>query len=526
MLYPSQNPALAYSNPLNPCDDLQKCADKNKDVSHQRTDKVQKDPVPAFDDFFKGNEELIKPDELKQEKNIKKELDSDSDLFLSQNGDGKKNDEIDMDGIDEDIFENSNSSQDFSYEDKFNDNLGADKIEDPFEENKDETKQDDDNTKDMDNDQIQNLNNHYMPHPDHMGMYMDLHDPMNVQAYGQSPYMMEQMMKSHMYNEHMYPPSHSLIHMQPYMKGEGDMAGYMHMAHPEDVEYFLQQKHIKEESKHKNAPGKGRKRNKYKMLPTDLKHRAVTLALQKTPKFSANFYAVPLKSLKRWMKVGCERKKGGGRKTKDPLMEKNLYAWYVDKKAQGELVTAKMIKEKAIQLTNCSDFIASKGWLDKFKVRFNLEISKESAKDSHKRRNTNDPRRRGVSRVNYPQEDDFLGMEMANFQSCRRSLNKSIKQETHENPYKQEGIGSIFAQPNNISWNQQPPRNIKNEDWRQHNQPEESARPPAGVASIFSGTQFSTQLPRQSLIERTTTKNVISLPLCENDNIGDRFTNS
>jgi len=25
------------------------------------------------------------------------------------------------------------------------------------------------------------------------------------------------------------------------------------------------------------------------------------------------------------MKVGCERKKGGGRKTKDPEMEKKLY---------------------------------------------------------------------------------------------------------------------------------------------------------------------------------------------------------
>ena len=84
-------------------------------------------------------------------------------------------------------------------------------------------------------------------------------------------------------------------------------------------------------------------------------------------------------------------------------MEKNLHNWYVEKKARGEIITAKMIKEKAIQLTNCSDFIASKGWLDKFKVRYNLEISKESAKEGHKRRSIPSLRNRGMERVtSYP----------------------------------------------------------------------------------------------------------------------------
>ena len=36
-----------------------------------------------------------------------------------------------------------------------------------------------------------------------------------------------------------------------------------------------------------------------------------------------------------------------------------------------------MVKDKAIQLSKCGDFIASKGWLDKFKVRYGLEIAKE-----------------------------------------------------------------------------------------------------------------------------------------------------
>jgi hypothetical protein len=40
-------------------------------------------------------------------------------------------------------------------------------------------------------------------------------------------------------------------------------------------------------------------------------------------------------------------------------------------------ITANKIKKKAIELSKCSDFIASKGWLDKFKVRYNLDIVKE-----------------------------------------------------------------------------------------------------------------------------------------------------
>ena len=76
-------------------------------------------------------------------------------------------------------------------------------------------------------------------------------------------------------------------------------------------------------------------------------------AQKEGPRYSSQYYSVPLKSLKRWMKVGCERKKGGGRKTKDPEMEKLLFRWYSHKKANEEPVTAKMIKEKAIELTTC-----------------------------------------------------------------------------------------------------------------------------------------------------------------------------
>jgi len=51
-------------------------------------------------------------------------------------------------------------------------------------------------------------------------------------------------------------------------------------------------------------------------------------------------------------------------------------------KQQGSPITAKMIKEKAIEFRSSDDFIASKGWLDKFKIRYRLEISKEAVNNS------------------------------------------------------------------------------------------------------------------------------------------------
>ena len=71
--------------------------------------------------------------------------------------------------------------------------------------------------------------------------------------------------------------------------------------------------YTKEEGKNEKGPKVGRKRNKYKMLPPDLKKLSVSLAKKNDPKYSSNFYGVPLKSLKRWIKVGCERKEVAGR---------------------------------------------------------------------------------------------------------------------------------------------------------------------------------------------------------------------
>ena len=68
------------------------------------------------------------------------------------------------------------------------------------------------------------------------------------------------------------------------------------------------------------------------MLSPETKRKAIEFAKAKSLKEASEKYQAPIKSLKRWMKVGHLRKKGGGRKTKDPMMEKELYEWYLKMK--------------------------------------------------------------------------------------------------------------------------------------------------------------------------------------------------
>jgi hypothetical protein len=82
---------------------------------------------------------------------------------------------------------------------------------------------------------------------------------------------------------------------------------------------------------------------------------------------------VPRKSLRRWCHVGCLRKKGCGRKTKNPKMEAELVMWYNNIKKNIN-VTAKMIRDKAVEISKDKDFLASKGWLEKFKKKNGIQI--------------------------------------------------------------------------------------------------------------------------------------------------------
>lgn len=86
-------------------------------------------------------------------------------------------------------------------------------------------------------------------------------------------------------------------------------------------------------------------------------------------KETAKYLNLSIKSLKRWMKSGIKRKKGGGRKILDPLMEKKLIIWFNEQKKMGKKITAKNIKQMAKRLSSNKSFLASKGWFEKFRKK-------------------------------------------------------------------------------------------------------------------------------------------------------------
>jgi hypothetical protein len=74
---------------------------------------------------------------------------------------------------------------------------------------------------------------------------------------------------------------------------------------------------------------------------------------------------------------------GGGRKIRDPEMETNLYNWYEEYHViKNNPVTSKMIKQKALEFTKYRDFIASKGWLEKFKKKYHLDLTRSYNRSS------------------------------------------------------------------------------------------------------------------------------------------------
>lgn len=126
------------------------------------------------------------------------------------------------------------------------------------------------------------------------------------------------------------------------------------------------------------------KRTPYSMFTPEEKKFCLDLIYDDSmsPQKVAKLCEVPLKSLKRWMEVGHLRKKGGGRKIMDPEMENKLLYWYNSLTLSGRVPTCKMIKEKALKYASIKTFKASKGWLDKFKKKYNIKI--------HKYKNKND----------------------------------------------------------------------------------------------------------------------------------------
>ena len=109
---------------------------------------------------------------------------------------------------------------------------------------------------------------------------------------------------------------------------------------------------------------------KYQMFSNSFKALCIRECQRLSPKKVAEKRSIPLKSLKRWIEVGADRKKGGGRKVKDPEMESRLIDWYLEEYGVLPIaVGAKALREKALEFSTISEFQASKGWLEKFKKK-------------------------------------------------------------------------------------------------------------------------------------------------------------
>lgn len=112
---------------------------------------------------------------------------------------------------------------------------------------------------------------------------------------------------------------------------------------------------------------KKRKRGSYKIVCLETKLEAVRLARITSIKEASESLKIPEKNIKRWLRNGPERKKGAGRKTTDPNMEKHLLQWIAKEyRNTGQFPDSKEIKRMAKDLTRYDEFKASKGWCDKF----------------------------------------------------------------------------------------------------------------------------------------------------------------
>ena len=117
-------------------------------------------------------------------------------------------------------------------------------------------------------------------------------------------------------------------------------------------------------------------RFKYRMYSKEEKEFCLDLVMSKRYNINdvANCCQVPLKSLKRWLRVGCERKKGGGRKVKDPELESKLLIWYDEMLSKGMKPRYGTVRQKALKMTKSKNFMASKGWFEKFKKKYDLKF--------------------------------------------------------------------------------------------------------------------------------------------------------
>lgn len=115
------------------------------------------------------------------------------------------------------------------------------------------------------------------------------------------------------------------------------------------------------------SSAKGKPRGNYNMLNLDQRLQILTYARRFGIDAAHKKYKICKSRIRRYIHNGADRKKGGGRKTLDPSMETNLLNWIETSTRETSAFPSRcIIKDKAKDLSRVDNFLASKGWCDKF----------------------------------------------------------------------------------------------------------------------------------------------------------------
>ena len=113
---------------------------------------------------------------------------------------------------------------------------------------------------------------------------------------------------------------------------------------------------------------------RYNILTEEMKKQLLLDAMNMRTVEVAKKYGISTRNVNRWKKKGIQRKKGSGRKFKDPRLERKILEWY--RMQDKETLTSKQFKEKAIELSDNKTFRASSGWLTNMKRKYNINFKK------------------------------------------------------------------------------------------------------------------------------------------------------
>lgn len=123
------------------------------------------------------------------------------------------------------------------------------------------------------------------------------------------------------------------------------------------------------------------KRGKYKIYSDNEKSTIMNFmmkhGMQKTLEiFSGSAHKITKRKLKSWIENQYKVKGVKGRKTNDPNRDQTLYDWCLEfQKETGRPPTRKEATKKALELSEDPSFQASKGWLDKFSRKFQIDFT-------------------------------------------------------------------------------------------------------------------------------------------------------